>query len=148
MFRRTDAGPEVLLVHPGGPFWRNKDAGAWTIPKGEVDGQEDAVDAARREFSEETGLTAQGELIDLGAVRQPGGKIVHAWGVEGDCDASAIRSNTFSMVWPPKSGKLESFPEIDRAEWFTLDAARIRILQGQQPFLDRLAEAFPMSAAG
>jgi predicted NUDIX family NTP pyrophosphohydrolase len=129
----------VLLAHPGGPFWRRRDLGAWTLPKGEIGDGEEPLAAARREFTEETGLVADGPLIALTPLRQPGGKTVHAWAVEGDCDASALRSNLFSMEWPPKSGKLEEFPEIDRAGWFGVPEARERILKGQAPFLVELA---------
>lgn len=133
MYRRRKGAVEVLLVHPGGPLWSRKDKGAWSISKGEINPNEDPLQAAKREFVEETGVSAQGEFIPLGSVRQPGGKVVHAWAFEGDCDVSAIRSNTFSMVWPPKSGNLQSFPEIDRAEWFPLEQAEIQILRARFP---------------
>jgi predicted NUDIX family NTP pyrophosphohydrolase len=139
MFRRGGDALEVLLVHPGGPYWMNKDVGAWSIPKGEVEPGEEPFAAAQREFEEEIGATARGEFFSLGEIRQASGKIVRAWAVEGDCDVSNMRSNTFSMIWPPKSGKPQSFPEIDRAEWFSLDAARNKIIKGQIPFLERLA---------
>ncbi len=139
---------EVFLVHPGGPLWRKKDKGAWSIPKGELDLNEDPLQAAQREFLEETGLSPQGEFFPLGSVRQPGGKIVYAWAFEFDCDASAIRSNTFSMIWPPKSGNPQSFPEIDRAEWFPLERAEIQILKGQTALLHRLARIFARTDAG
>src|SRR5438309_7738613 len=119
MYRRCAGGLEVLLAHPGGPFWKNKDAGAWTIPKGEIDEGEDALEAARREFLEETGVEARGEAIALTPVRQRSGKLVIAWALDGDCDPSSIRSNTFSMEWPPKSGRMQEFPEVDRAAWFS-----------------------------
>lgn len=125
-------------MHPGGPYWRTKDLGAWSIPKGEHSEGEDPLEAARREFQEETGQAAEGTPIALGEVKQPGGKIVRAWAVEGDCDASRIRSNTFTMEWPPHSGKIAEFPEVDRGEWFPLDAARQKALKGQIGFLDRL----------
>jgi len=140
MYRRRPAGVEVFLVHPGGPFWARKDAGAWSIPKGEYVADEDPLAAARREFAEETGIIPQGELVELGAVKQAGGKVVTAWALEGDCDAAAIRSNTFSIEWPPRSGRQREFPEVDRAGWFDLDAAAEKILKGQLPFLHRLAE--------
>ncbi len=147
LFRRTPVAVEVLLVHPGGPFWKNKDAGAWSIPKGEYESGEDALAAAFREFEEETGfrLDAGGTVIPLGDVRQAGSKIVTAWALERDLDAALIRSNTFELEWPPKSGKLQQFPEIDRAEWFGFSAARERLLKGQLAFLTRLAEALQLA---
>jgi predicted NUDIX family NTP pyrophosphohydrolase len=139
--RRPDL--EVLLVHPGGPFWAKKDLGAWSIPKGEHDEGEDAQACARREFAEETGSEpAPGELVDLGTIRQKAGKIVQAWALEGDLDAAAIRSNTFTMQWPPRSGKMQDFPEVDRAEWFALEEARQRINSAQAEFLDRITARF------
>ena len=138
MFRRAAGEPEVLLVHPGGPFWRKKDAGAWSIPKGEYEKGEDPLAAAMREFEEETGLRPAGDAVPLGQVRQAGGKLVTAWALEGDCDASTCRSNSFSMEWPKGSGKLCDFPEVDRAEWFALSVAREKILKGQLPFLEKL----------
>ena len=128
----------MLLVHPGGPFWRRKDLGAWTIPKGEVQPGEDLLDAARREYHEETGWPVEGEVISLGQVRQASRKVVHAWAVEGEFDPAAINSNTFEMEWPPRSGKLTTFPEADRAAWFGIDEARRRILPAQAPLLDAL----------
>ncbi len=128
----------VLLVHPGGPFWRNKDAGAWTIPKGEICSGEDALAAARREFLEETGHDASGDVLPLTPVRQAGGKIVEAWAVAGELDPAAVVSNSFDMEWPPRSGRKQSFPEIDRAQWFSLDEARLRINKGQVALLDEL----------
>ena len=139
LFRRVGPQPEVLLVHPGGPFWKNKDDGAWSIPKGEHDVREDPLAAAKREFAEETGTTLAGEFIPLGEIRQPGGKIVAAWALEGDLDSASVRSNTFSMPWPPGSGKSREFPEIDRAAWFSLEAAGRKILKGQAELLERLA---------
>jgi len=129
---------DVLLVHPGGPIWAKRDAGAWSIPKGEPEAGEDALTAARREFAEELGRGVDGTFIPLSPVRQPGGKVVHAWAVEADFDTSSIASNTFSMEWPPRSGRQQVFPEIDRAEWFPLDVARQKILAGQTPLLDEL----------
>ena len=129
---------DVLLVHPGGPIWAKRDAGAWSIPKGEPEAGEDALTAARREFAEELGRGVDGTFIPLSPVRQPGGKVVHAWAVEADFDTSSITSNTFSMEWPPRSGRQQVFPEIDRAEWFPLDVARQKILAGQTPLLDEL----------
>lgn len=140
LYRRTGRQLEVLLVHPGGPYWRGKDEGAWSIPKGEMAADEDAQDAARREFGEETGIAPPGPLEPLGEIRQRGGKRVVAFAVAGDVDALAIKSNSFEIEWPPRSGKLQVFPEIDRAEWFDLSAARAKILEGQRPLLDRLAE--------
>ena len=138
MFRRRGA-LEVLLVHPGGPFWAKKDEAAWSIPKGEyVDGEE-PLDAAKREFEEETGITLVGEFLPLQQIKQPSGKVVIVWALEGDCSPTEIRSNTFSMEWPPKSGRQQEFPEVDRADWFTLQEARKYILKGQAGFLDRLA---------
>ncbi|TQF32348.1 NUDIX domain-containing protein [Bradyrhizobium sp. UNPA324] len=131
---------EVLLVHPGGPFWRNKDLGAWSIPKGEYADEEDAEIAARREFAEELGLELSAPLTALGQVKQRGGKLVTAFAAELDLDVRSVRSNTFEMEWPPRSGKQQAFPEVDRAEWFTLDAARAKINAGQRPLLDRLAQ--------
>ncbi len=139
LHRRRAGRLEVLLAHPGGPFWKNRDAGAWSIPKGEFGEDEDALDAARREFAEETGFPIEGPFTPLAPVRQRSGKIVHAWAVEGDCDPSQLRSNTFSMEWPPRSGEAAEFPEVDRAQWFGLDEARVRILPAQVPFLDQLA---------
>jgi predicted NUDIX family NTP pyrophosphohydrolase len=142
LFRR-DPELEVLLVHPGGPFWASRDLGAWSIPKGEHDDGEDAQACARREFAEETGSQpSPGELDDLGTVKQKGGKVVQAWALEGDLDAGAIRSNTFTMQWPPRSGRMQEFPEIDRAQWFALGEARERINPAQAAFLDRLERRF------
>ncbi|MBR0701917.1 NUDIX domain-containing protein [Bradyrhizobium diazoefficiens] len=131
---------EVLLVHPGGPFWRNKDLGAWSIPKGEYADEEAADVAARREFAEELGLELSEPLTALGQVKQRGGKLVTAFAVELDLDPRSVRSNSFEMEWPPRSGKRQLFPEVDRAEWFTLEEARERINAGQRPLLDRLAQ--------
>jgi predicted NUDIX family NTP pyrophosphohydrolase len=138
MYRRGDAGLAVLLVHPGGPFWAKKDLGAWSIPKGEHAADEEPLAAARREFTEETGAQARGEFVPLGEVKQPGGKYVTAWAVEGDFDPAALVSGTFEMEWPPRSGRKRSFPEVDRADWFSLDEARRKILTGQRPLIDRL----------
>ena len=140
MYRRRPGGVEVFLVHPGGPFWAKKDAGAWSIPKGEYLAGDDPLEAARREFAEETGFAPEGDFVELGAVRQGGGKVVTAWAVEGDCDPEAIRSNTFTLEWPPRSGKQREFPEVDRAAWFAPRAAEEKILAGQRPFLQRLSE--------
>jgi predicted NUDIX family NTP pyrophosphohydrolase len=140
LYRGTRQALEVLLVHPGGPFWRNKDEGAWSIPKGEINEGENPHDVARREFAEELGSAAAGPLRPLGEIRQRGGKRVHAFAVEGDLDIRTVTSNTFEMEWPPKSGRLQAFPEIDRAEWFALSVARGKILASQRPLLDRLQE--------
>jgi len=139
IYRKRGRALEVLLVHPGGPFWKNKDAGAWSIPKGEIDPGEDAEAAARREVAEEIGLTVTAPLRRLVSIRQKGQKLVHAWAAEADCDAAAIRSNTFSMMWPPRSGRMQEFPEVDRAAWFGLDEARRRINPAQAALLDDLA---------
>jgi predicted NUDIX family NTP pyrophosphohydrolase len=136
------AGTEVLLVHPGGPFWSKRDDGAWSIPKGEIEAGESRIDVARREFREELGVTApDGELISLGTIRQAGGKVVHAWAARGDVDPSRIESNRFTIEWPPRSGRMQEFPEVDRAAWFDLDEARRKILPSQLPLLDRLGPA-------
>ena len=135
-------GLEVLLVHPGGPIWARKDAGVWSIPKGEYGPDDDPLAAARREFEEELGSAApDGAPLDLGEVRQRSGKLVHAWALEGDLDASAAHSNTFAMEWPPRSGQTQEFPEVDRAEWFTIGEAREKLVSAQVAFLDRLIEA-------
>ncbi len=138
LFRRTSASVEVLLVHPGGPFWANKDLGVWSIPKGQPEDGEELLDAARRELTEETGARAEGDLVSLSSVKQPGGKTVHAWAVEGDFDLAQLKSSTFSMEWPRGSGRKQTYPEVDRAEWFSLPDARRRLLPGQVPLLDRL----------
>ena len=138
MYRRGAGGLEVLLAHPGGPFWKNKDDGAWTIPKGEPQAGEALLAAAKREFNEELGLVPAGEFQALGAVRQKGGKIVHAWAVCGDCDTDTIRSNTFTLEWPPRSGKQVEFAEVDRAAFFDLATARRKINPAQVELLDRL----------
>jgi predicted NUDIX family NTP pyrophosphohydrolase len=135
---RWRADLEVFLVHPGGPFWAKKDAGAWSLPKGEYAEGEDPLQAAKREFAEETGFLIDGEFRRLEPLKQRGGKIVHAWAVESDCDASKIRSNLFSMEWPPKSGRIQEFPEVDRAQWFNIPEARKRILASQLGFIDQL----------
>lgn len=138
LYRELRGVVEVLLVHPGGPFWAHKDDGAWSIPKGEIDSGEEPLAAARREFAEETGAPCEGEFIALQPARQPSGKIVYAWAVRADFDPARLRSNTFSMEWPPKSGQWRDFPEVDRAAWFTLAEARTKIQPGQLPLLDQL----------
>jgi predicted NUDIX family NTP pyrophosphohydrolase len=140
MYRCREEGVEVLLVHPGGPFWAKKDLGAWSIPKGQYTPEEDPLAAARREFEEETGFPSEGKFLELQEVVQKGGKHVKAWGFEGDCDPEALKSNTFTMEWPPKSGKQEEFPEIDRAGWFTLMEAKQKILHSQLPLLEELED--------
>ena len=141
LYRRTTEGIEVLLAHPGGPFWARRDAGAWTIPKGLVDEGEDQLDAARREFREETGVTLEGPFLPLGSVRQKGGKTVHAWACEGGMDPAALVSNTTRSEWPPRSGKWITYPEIDRCAWFTPEEARVRINAAQADLVDRLEAA-------
>lgn len=143
LYRNTpDAGLEVLLAHPGGPVWAKRDEGAWTVPKGEFHEGEAAWDVARREFEEETGhLPPDGEPIELGEIRQKGGKVVEAWALEGDLDPATAHSNTFPFQWPPRSGTWITIPEIDRVEWFTPDEARQRIKDTQIPFIDRLIQA-------
>ncbi|MFB7927653.1 NUDIX domain-containing protein [Streptomyces sp. NPDC056039] len=144
LFRPTGTGPEVLLGHMGGPFFARRDAGAWTVPKGEYEPDEPAWAAARREFEEELGLPPpDGEAIALGEVRQTGGKIVTVWAIEADLDPATITPGTFRMEWPPKSGRLQEFPELDRVAWFGLDRAREVIVKAQTAFLDRLAEHSP-----
>lgn len=146
VYRGGAGGLEVLLVHPGGPYWRNKDDGAWSIPKGEFDESEDPLAAARREFEEETGAVPHGALLPLEPVRQPGGKVVHAWAVRGDFDPATLRSSTFTMEWPPRSGRLRVFPEVDRAAWLPLGEARRKILRGQEPLLTQLEEKLSAGA--
>jgi len=128
----------VMLAHPGGPFWKNKDKGAWSIPKGELNEEEDPLIAAKREFFEETGFEITGNCIPLTPIKQKGGKQVYAWAVEQDLDTTALKSNTFEMEWPPKSGKLQVFPEIDRAHWFTVEEAQEKILEAQWSFVLQL----------
>ena len=138
MYRRGAHGLELFLAHPGGPFWAKKDDGAWTIPKGQIDDGEEALAAARREFAEETGGSAVGEAIALGDYKQPGGKVIVAFALEGDCDPKQLRSNSFTLEWPPRSGRMREFPEVDRAAWFTLEEAMRKILKGQQPIVAAL----------
>lgn len=140
MYRRHNDRIEILLAHPGGPFWAKKDMGVWSIPKGEFYSDEDPLKAARREFEEETGVVPEGSFIVLGEQKQAGGKIVTAWAVEGNCDSSSLKSNTYSMEWPPRSGRMAMFPEVDRWGWFSLDEAEEKILAGQKVFLERLME--------
>jgi predicted NUDIX family NTP pyrophosphohydrolase len=140
MYRRRDGVLQVFLVHPGGPFWEKKDLGAWSIPKGEYIPEEDCLAAARREFHEETGLKAHGSFVPLTPLQQSSGKIIQAWAFEGDCDPKSIKSNTFSIEWPPRSGKAQDFPEIDRGEWFDLEEAKQKIQPGQVGFLMELRQ--------
>ena len=149
LYRQAGGAPEVLLVHPGGPFWARRDEGAWSIPKGEYEDGDDPLAAALREFEEETGTALPpGEPIELGDVKQRGGKVVTGWAVEGDLDADAIRSNTFTMQWPPRSGRLATFPEVDRAGWFAVDEARGKLNPAQTAFLDRLLERLGSGGPG
>jgi predicted NUDIX family NTP pyrophosphohydrolase len=142
LYRQRDGKLEVLLVHPGGPFWQKRDEGAWSIPKGELAENEDRMQVARREFQEELGTAPpEGEGIPLGDVRQAGGKVVHAWALPGDLDVTRIVSNTFEIEWPPRSGKMQPFPEVDRAGWFDLVSARRKLIPAQRLFIDRLEEA-------
>jgi predicted NUDIX family NTP pyrophosphohydrolase len=138
LYRHASSGLEVLLVHPGGPYWARKDMGAWSIPKGEIEPGEEALAAARREFEEETGASVDGEFLPLPSVKLRSGKVVHAWAIEADFDVAGLRSNLFSMEWPPRSGEQREFPEADRAEWLSIDAARVKIHPGQAPLLDHL----------
>jgi predicted NUDIX family NTP pyrophosphohydrolase len=145
LFRRRPDGPEVLLVHPGGPYWARKDLGAWSIPKGEHADGEDPLACARREFEEETGIAPpEGALLELGEVRQRSGKRVSAWALEGDLDPATVRSNTFTIEWPPRSGRTQEFPEVDRAAWFGVDEARRRLNPAQAELVDRLLERTPV----
>jgi len=139
LYRRGPRGLEVLLVHPGGPFWARKDRGAWSIPKGEVGAGEDLLAAARRELAEETGFAAEGPALALGSIRQASGKVVHAWAIEGDADPAQLRCNAFEIEWPRGSGKRRSFPEVDRAGWFTVDEAREKLVPAQVELVERLA---------
>jgi predicted NUDIX family NTP pyrophosphohydrolase len=138
LYRQGPRGLEVLLAHPGGPLWARKDLGAWTIPKGQFGDDESALTAAKREFAEEMGSPAPGEFAELGSIRQPSGKVVHAFTAESDFDVKTVKSNLFPLEWPPRSGRIGQFPEVDRADWFPIDEARKRILKGQEPFIDRL----------
>ncbi len=138
LFRRKATGIEFFLVHPGGPFWKNKDEGAWSIPKGEFVETEEPLEAAKREFTEETGFTCEGPFIELTPLKQKSGKIIYAFAAEQDIDATAIHSNTFQMIWPPKSGLLKDFPEVDEAQWFSIADAQQKINAGQAKFIDEL----------
>jgi len=138
LYRRRGGAVEVLLVHPGGPFWAGKDEGAWSIPKGTCEANEDPLAAARREFAEETGSQVQGDAIALGSFRQSSAKTIDVWAVEGEFDPTSLKSNTFSMEWPPRSGRMREVPEVDRAEWFVPEAAARKLLRGQRQVLDAL----------
>jgi predicted NUDIX family NTP pyrophosphohydrolase len=148
LFRRTSAGVQVMLVHPGGPFWAKKDAGAWSIPKGLADEGEDLLAAAKREFLEETGVTVEGDFLDLGAHKQPGGKTIVAWAHEGDFDPASLTSNMFSLEWPPRSGKMAQFPEVDRAAWFSIDESFMKINKGQRAIIASLEASIIQSDRG
>lgn len=141
MYRWREALLEVFLVHPGGPFWAKKDIGAWSIPKGELEPNEELLEVAKREFQEETGFTARGQFLELGTVKQAGGKIVSAWAFEGDCDPTRLTSNLCQVEWPPRSGRVVEFPEANGGNWFSIPAAREHILKSQQPLLDMLCTA-------
>jgi predicted NUDIX family NTP pyrophosphohydrolase len=139
LYRRHEGRLQVLIVHPGGPFWQKRDEGAWSIPKGEVGENETGIDVAKREFEEELGVKPPvGEVVALGSIRQAGGKTVHAWAVEGDVDVAEIKSNTFEVEWPPRSGTMRAFPEVDRAGWFQPDEARRKLIVAQRELIDRL----------
>jgi predicted NUDIX family NTP pyrophosphohydrolase len=140
LFRRRPAGFEVMLVHPGGPFWAKKDTGAWSIPKGLANEGEDTLAAAKREFLEETGLPVEGAFLDLGAHKQASGKSIVAWASEGDFDPALLKSNTFTLEWPPRSGRMAEFPEVDRAAWYAIDEALEKINKGQRPIISTLVE--------
>ena len=138
LYRRTGANPELFLVHPGGPFWAKKDAGAWSIPKGLIEGHESPLAAAKREFKEETGTLPHGTFIELGSFKQPSSKLIFAWAVEGDFHPANLKCNSFSMEWPPKSGRTQEFPEVDRAAWFKASKAARKIAKGQLPIIQEL----------
>jgi predicted NUDIX family NTP pyrophosphohydrolase len=148
LFRRLAGRLQVMLVHPGGPYWERKDAGVWSIPKGLFEENEGPLEAARREFTEETGFDVEGEFIALGELTQPSKKIVHAWALESDLDTTRIKSNTFTLEWPPDSGQVEDYPEIDKGQWFDIDEARRKITKGQLGFIDRLIERLRYDPSG
>jgi predicted NUDIX family NTP pyrophosphohydrolase len=148
LFRKRPADVEVMLVHPGGPFWARKDDGVWSIPKGLVDEGEDLLAAAKREFLQETGMAVDGEFLDLGAHKRPGGKKIAAWACEGDFDPASLKSNTFSLEWPPRSGRLAEFPEVDRAAWCSIDDALEKINKGQKPIIAALEALVVRSNGG
>ena len=145
LYRHQDGTVQVLLVHPGGPFWQHKDDGAWSIPKGLCDENEDPLAAAVREFRGETGFQVDGEFIELGELKQPSKKIIHVWALDGDIEVDRIASNTFTLEWPRLSGKIQNYPEVDKGEWFDLEMARNKIINGQVQFLDRLLEKLKSS---
>jgi predicted NUDIX family NTP pyrophosphohydrolase len=147
LFRRAGPDIEVFLVHPGGPFWAKKDLGAWSIPKGEFEESEDPLSAAKREFVEETGCTVDGAFLPLGEIKQPGGKVVIAWAIEHDFSPTQLKSNTFTIEWPPKSGKTREFPEVDKGAWLSLPEARQKMLKGQTDFLARLQASIGSNAS-
>lgn len=144
LYRIGNKDPEVFLVHPGGPFWAKKDDGAWSIPKGEFEDDEEPLAAAKREFEEETGIKVSGEFIELSPIKQKSGKIVYAWAVEGNIDPAKIKSNEFEIEWPPRSGTMKTFPEIDRAEWFYLNEAKKKIIESQANFIEALKKILSM----
>ncbi len=146
LFRRRPAGVEVMLVHPGGPFWARKDAGAWSMPKGLVNEGEDWLAAAKREFLEETGMALEGDFFDLGQHKQPGGKTIAAFAREGDFDPASLVSNAFSIEWPPHSGRMAEFPEVDRAGWYSIEEAIVKATAGQRPIIAALAEKLGATA--
>jgi predicted NUDIX family NTP pyrophosphohydrolase len=148
LYRLRNTGIEVFLVHPGGPFWSGKDIGAWSIPKGLIAPNEDPLSAAQREFHEETGFTVSGHFHQLGPVKKISGKIIYAWAVQGDCDPSGIKSNAFTMEWPPHSGKHGEFPEVDRAAWFETAEAKRKIHQEQVPLIEELGSLVPANRSG
>ena len=148
LYRQGPRGLEVLLAHPGGPLWARKDLGAWTIPKGQFGDDESALDAAKREFDEEMGSPAAVVFAQLGSIKKPSVKVVHAFNADSDFDVTTVKSNLFNLEWPPRSGRIGRFPEVDRAEWFEIDEARKRILKGQEPFLDRLLTLLQSVTAG
>ena len=144
LYRMLNDALEVFLVHPGGPYWAKKDEGAWSVPKGEFEAGDDPLDSAKREFCEETGFDINGYFIELTPLKQPSGKVVYVWAVEGNLDATSIKSNMFSMEWPPRSGKDQEFPEVDQGGWFTLKQAREKLLAGQRGFLEQLQNKLGM----
>jgi predicted NUDIX family NTP pyrophosphohydrolase len=144
LFRFNEKVPEVMLVHPGGPFWAKKDLGAWSVPKGEFEPAEEPLDAAKRELQEETGIVASGDFIKLQPVKQKSGKIIHAWAVYLDADVAQVKSNMFEMEWPPESGQKRTFPEIDKAAWFKMEEAERKIVPGQLPLLNELKRNLAM----
>lgn len=148
LYRWQNSALEVFLIHPGGPFWAKKDAAAWSVPKGEIDPGEEPLSAAKREFYEETGCSAAGDFIALATLKQPGGKLITVWAVQGDCDPQTVKSNTFTIEWPPRSGKRAEFPEVDRADWFTLEVAKEKIIKGQMGFLLALEQAICETSDG